>query len=481
MTPWIVAALLAAAPAPAAPAAPKISAATQECIDCHQDATPGIVADWRRSRHSTTTPAQGLAKPALERRVSTESVPAELRDVAVGCYECHTRNATAHTDNFTHEGYKINVIVTPPDCATCHGTEVEEYSHSKKAHAVGNLKSNPVYSALVETVIGPQKVDAKGKLAPQPSSAHTQGKTCFACHGTEVKVEGKRTIEVDGTEYKVPALTNWPNHGVGRINPDGSRGACTACHPRHNFSIEVARKPQSCSQCHLSPDTPAWEVYTESKHGNIALSLGEQWNWTAVPWKLGTDFAAPTCAVCHNALVTTPGGQVVAKRTHDFGARLWVRIFGLPFTHPQPVTGATYVLRNADNQPLAVTFGGKPAAAGLIDADEQAGRLAAMQGICRGCHGTDLAAGYFAQFQGAIDDTEIMTNSATVVLQQAWKAKKADPKNPFDEPLEKKWVKQWLFYGNSVRYGAAMGGPDYTAFKYGWWDLSENLREMQAH
>jgi hypothetical protein len=30
-----------------------------------------------------------------------------------------------------------------------------------------------------------------------------------------------------------------------------------------------------------------------------------------------------------------------------------------------------------------------------------------------------------------------------------------------------------------VRYGAAMGGPDYSTFKNGWWNLSENLAEME--
>ncbi|HIC98731.1 MAG TPA: CBS domain-containing protein [Pyrodictiaceae archaeon] len=30
--------------------------------------------------------------------------------------------------------------------------------------------------------------------------------------------------------------------GVGRVDPDGSLGTCTACHPRHQFSVEYARK-----------------------------------------------------------------------------------------------------------------------------------------------------------------------------------------------------------------------------------------------
>jgi hydroxylamine dehydrogenase len=56
---------------------------------------------------------------------------------------------------------------------------------------------------------------------------------------------------------------------VGRVNLDGSRGACSACHTRHRFSIEMARKPYTCKECHVGPDVPAFKVYSASKHGNI--------------------------------------------------------------------------------------------------------------------------------------------------------------------------------------------------------------------
>ena len=67
--------------------------------------------------------------------------------------------------------------------------------------------------------------------------------------------------------------------GVGRANPDGSLGASQASHPRHTGSIEVARKPYTCSQCHIEPDVPAWDVYEESKHGNIFSSKYHEWDF----------------------------------------------------------------------------------------------------------------------------------------------------------------------------------------------------------
>jgi hypothetical protein len=59
----------------------------------------------------------------------------------------------------------------------------------------------------------------------------------------------------------------WPNSGIGRVNPDGSKGTCSACHARHSFSIAQARQPESCGRCHMGPDHPQIEAYYESKHG----------------------------------------------------------------------------------------------------------------------------------------------------------------------------------------------------------------------
>ena len=61
--------------------------------------------------------------------------------------------------------------------------------------------------------------------------------------------------------------STWPNTGIGRINLDGSRGSCSACHSRHDFSPRRARQPENCGKCHLGPDHPLKEIYEESKHG----------------------------------------------------------------------------------------------------------------------------------------------------------------------------------------------------------------------
>ena len=278
------------------PGKPEISSQTQDCISCHESVTPGIVSDWWTSLHSHNSFGIAVKKPELERRVSSKTVANELQNVVVGCYECHGLNAAAHKDNFEHFGYKINIIVSLNDCATCHRTEVTEYEKSKKANALGNLKDNPVYHALVNTTLGVKEIK-NDKIGLVNASHFSENETCYGCHGTEIKVIGKTKIESDLGDVEIPKLSDWPNQGVGRINPDGSKGSCTPCHPRHSFSIEIARQPHTCEQCHLEPDVPAYNIYMESKHGNIFESQKEKWAWENVPWTIGQDFKTPTCAV----------------------------------------------------------------------------------------------------------------------------------------------------------------------------------------
>jgi len=479
----LVPVVLLAQPAAKKRSPPSISQETTACLECHKTYTPGIVEDWLKSRHSKTPPGLALKKAEKSRRMSAKKVTASLEKVVVGCYECHGLNTEKHKDNFDHMGFNINVIVSPNDCATCHPVEAKQYSGSKKAHAVGNLTKNPVFHTLVETIISKKAVE-DGRIVQREVSDFTRQETCFGCHGTEVKFAGMETIKTPMGDVEVPRLTNWPNQGVGRINPDGSRGACTSCHPRHQFSIEVARKPYACSQCHLEPDVPAWNVYKESKHGNVYFSNYSKWNFNAVPWRIGKDFQTPTCAACHNSLITSPDGKVIAERTHDFGSRLWVRLFGLIHSHPQPIQGDTSLIRNKDGLPLPTTFTGEAANEGLIDAKEQEKRRKVMYEVCNQCHATSWINNHFARLDNTIQETDKMSLNATLLLLEAWKQGLAEGlpqgKNPFDEKVEQMWIRQWLFYANSVKYASAMtGAPDYATFKNGWWNLTENLQQMK--
>ena len=185
---------------------------SQACIACHQSGTaPLAVQQWAASRHA---------------------------QVGIGCYECHQADNT-RPDAFDHFGYSISAIVTPKSCGACHAQEAAEFQASHHAQAGQILGS--LDNVLGEDVEGP--------------AAAAMG--CKKCHGSEVKVLGKGKLD--------PAT--WPNEGIGRLNPDGSKGSCSVCHSRHTFSLAIARQPESCGYCHLGPDHPQAEIYAESKHG----------------------------------------------------------------------------------------------------------------------------------------------------------------------------------------------------------------------
>jgi hypothetical protein len=225
---------------------------------------------------------------------------------------------------------------------------------------------------------------------------------------------------------------------------------------------------------------PAWNVYRESKHGNVYSSKYHEWSFNSVPWVIGKDFRAPTCATCHNSLIVTEDNAVIAERTHNFGSRLWVRLFGLIYSHAQPKSGDTTIIKNRDGLPLPVTFSGEPASEYLIDTSEQGRRLNAMSDICKNCHGSDWTTSHFVKLDSTITETNGMIAAATDMMVTAWGKGLEDKTNPFDESLEQMWASQWLFYSNSIRYASAMtGAPDYASFKNGWWYLNKNLKLMQ--
>ena len=368
---------------------PPISEDTQACLECHSTVSPGILEDWKKGRMARITPAEAMKKSPINRRVSFDSIPDSLSSVVVGCAECHTLNSKKHTDSFDHNDYQVHVVVSPADCATCHPVERKEYDQNLMAHAHGNLKRNAVYQALADSA-NDDPIFHKGTLSYSRATEATEAESCLFCHGTDVKKTGTVNRVTDFGDMSFPILSGWPNQGVGRINPDGSKGACTACHPRHRFDMAMARKPYTCSECHKGPDVPAYPVYSVSKHGNIFTSLGNtsSWDFEAVPWTVGKDFTAPTCAVCHVSLLISKDGESIAKRTHRMNDRIYKRLFGLIYAHPHPVSPDTTIIRNKAGLPLPTELTGESATKYLIDADEQEARKKRMQQVCLACHST---------------------------------------------------------------------------------------------
>ncbi|MBF0225121.1 MAG: hydroxylamine oxidase [Desulfobacterales bacterium] len=456
-----------------------ISDATQECISCHESINPGIVADWRMSRHSSILPKNAVLSPEISRKVSSQSIPKDFQNNVVGCAECHTMRSESHKDSFDHNGYTIHVVVSPNDCATCHSTESEQFKKNIMANAYGNLADNPVYQDLKNSING-TCVLKYGRPDYKPSDKLTDEESCLYCHGTKLEVTGTETRDTDAGDLEFPIISGWPNHGVGRINLDGSMGSCGACHSRHSFSIEMARKPETCKECHNGPDVPAYKVYTTSKHGNIYSAFGKNWDFKSVPWVIGKHFNAPTCATCHVSLLTNSIGEIVSKRTHQMSDRLSNRLFGLFYSHPYPKEPNTSIIKNKDKLPLPTTFTGEFASEFLIDKSEQIKRNEIMQASCLNCHASSWVKAHFIRLENTIKQTNASTLAGTSIMLDIWHKGFAfgpfDKGSMFDDAIEKQWSKIWLFYANNTRFASAMaGGGDYGVFADGRFELSNQI------
>ena len=461
-----------------------ISDATFDCLACHTDTHPGIVSDWEKSRHGIITPEAAMAVKGAARKISSTEITPDLGKSVVGCAECHTLRPKAHKDTFEHNGYDIHIAVSPEDCAACHKDEADQYAKNIMSHAYGNLAENPVYQQLEDSING-QIVRKDHSIEFKPADPATKAQTCYHCHGTKLEVTGQETRDTEiAGELTFPVINGWPNQGVGRINLDGSKGACTSCHPRHTFSMEMARKPYTCQQCHIGPDVPAYKVYTASKHGNVFSSLGKNWNFTSVPWTVGKDFSAPTCAACHISLVENENTGIVVKRTHQMNDRLPWRIFGLIYAHPHPTDPDTTKITHASGLPLPTDLDGRIAAKDLIDPSEQTKRRNTMLALCINCHDTSWANTFWQRFEDSIEKTNADVCAATNIMEDIWQkghARGLDKnQNPFDEAIEKKWTDIWQFYANSIRFSSAMGGGgDYSVYAGGHYQLSQSILELE--
>ncbi len=190
---------------------------SEDCLACHQSDNPSLYQQWGASKHYGAN---------------------------VGCYECHAaeKGDPDVLRDEDHEDFTISTIVSPKDCARCHEKEAEEFlgsHHSKAGRIMGSLDN-----LLAEVVEGDNGFVTPG-FPDGISAAAVNG--CWQCHGSVVKVLDDGTLDA----------ATWPNTGMGRVNPDGSEGSCTACHQRHEFEAAQARRPDNCGKVPHGAGPPA--------------------------------------------------------------------------------------------------------------------------------------------------------------------------------------------------------------------------------
>ncbi|MHC4177880.1 MAG: multiheme c-type cytochrome [Planctomycetota bacterium] len=459
-------------------AEPEISVAAEswDCWDCHKRHTPGIVTHWEGSTHAVK---------------------------GVACIECHQAEKD-DPDAFDHEGVLIATLVTPRDCGRCHENEYREFAASH--HAAGGNILHSLDNFLAETVEGGRAVVDDQVLVSFDPHSPTPGMTvekvnglaaaftgCQQCHGSKVALQGKGeageplliTIdELRPDENGKPANRQilaqivrdddgkplfhdgtWPNTGIGRLNLDGSRGSCSACHSRHDFSPRRARQPENCAKCHLGPDHPQKEIFEESKHGIAYRDLKDNMHLDSVSWVLGKDYsAAPTCATCHLSAHSKKG-----KISHDPGRRIsWTN---------RP---AISLVMDTDKDAVVIKEKDPAVRRALLEqkgAESAQVKRTRMKNVCSHCHTPDYINGFYSQY----DDFVVLYNEKFAKPGQAIMDKLKETgittTMPFDEEIEWTWFYLWHHEGRRARHGASMMAPDYAHW-HGTYEVAERFYQQ---
>jgi hypothetical protein len=394
--------------APTYKPAPIVDEGTRHCTSCHGEQGAGkvIVEQWKDSKHA---------------------------EVGVGCLECHGAEKE-DVDAYDHEGQVIATIVTPSDCAKCHPNEAEQFTTSH--HADAGMIMGSLDNVLAEVVEGHESF--MGNSNPAAASG------CWQCHGSRVEIrrdeDGKPMYNDMGILLLDPKT--WPNTGMGRVNLDGSKGSCSACHNRHHFSIAQARQPENCGKCHMGPDHPQLEIYNESKHGINFRAHREKMNLDAQPWVVAQDYiSAPTCATCH--MSATPDQTV----THDVGDRIsWT----LRPQVSEKIDAAELAKYEAQGEPLPDDF---------LTWEQ---RRTNMQNVCFQCHTRDYVQNFYYQYDNEVHLYNEKFGKPAMALMKSLSTEGLITSIPFDDKIEWTFFFLWHHEGRRARMGAAMMGPDYT-------------------
>jgi hypothetical protein len=359
---------------------------TDACVTCHARTTPGIVEQYGRSTMASAN---------------------------ITCTDCH-EVATNYPGAIEHEGTFVLNSPTAAKCQTCHQSEVAQFNQSRH--------SLPAYVAMVGVdSLSPELMELYDAI-PEVEWGPIQSRAAL------FNIEGP-----DITRFACESC-----HNVGRPALDGSIGECQQCHLRHEFSLEQARRPETCNACHIGPDHPQWEIYEESPHGIAYATGGDDWHWEAEPGTLSVvDFPAPTCATCHFS------GFGASGTTHDVGDRLTWYLFA-PTSERRPTW--------QDNQ-------------------------VRMQNVCLECHNNQFIQSFYEDADRgteAINALVEQSNQIVAPLSEQGLLTAA----PFDMPIDFAYYEVWHHWGRTAKFGMWMQGADYTQW-HGVYEMLSDLSELR--
>jgi len=242
----------------------------KECADCHNKITPGIVSDWKNSRHNEN---------------------------GIGCADCH---GDRHT---TAEDVKNAAIPTPATCGNCHAERVEQYKAGKHAAAWAAMKAMPT-------------------IHFQPMMLTEGMKGCGGCHklGLKTDAEIKELKEKSGG-FGVASCDACHTRHTFSVKEARQPQACQTCH----MGFDHPQWEMYSSSKHgvryllkqngiLSEETPAPTCQTchmqDGNHANLTA-----WGFLAVrlPMPADNQWAADRAAILQGLGVLDPDGKPTGR------------------------------------------------------------------------------------------------------------------------------------------------------------------------
>jgi hydroxylamine dehydrogenase len=380
----------------------------------------GFMVNWYRPKVVTEQPTAALIRASgkcaechLNQQYSVVheyelSVHAQRN---VNCLECHQPAEGQKPRD--HHGFVIADRLTAGNCRSCHERVYQQFVRSRHAApswaaVYGDKDLTPEQVAFAE-----QYHPGSVKRPPHPLVGLEGGPAaqsgCVACHA------------------------------VGRPNADGTFGNCTACHTRHTASVEVARLPATCGQCHMGPDHSQLEIYEESKHGILFQAQRKLLNLSAPSAQLTTrDMFVPTCATCHMS------GLNGLNVTHDPSERLSYNLFA----------------EVSEKRPNA------------------ARAQATMKHLCRNCHAQTVIDRVYGEAEKVVTTTNEKVKASKEVI-ESLRRDKVLTGMPFERPIDFLYFDLWHYYGRTSKHGAFMGGADFVQW-HGNYPLLKHGVELKA-
>lgn len=245
-------------------------ASAQNCVECHSQNSPGVVTDWKLSKHS---------------------------QVGVQCAACHGDKHNS-ADNA-----KLATMPTADTCGQCHSKRLEQYKSSKHAAAWAAMKAMPTIHMQPNAIVDGQKgcgschkvgMKTAAEIADLKKEGHNYGaSSCDSCHT-------RHTFSV--AEAKQPQACQSCHTGFDHPQwemYEGSKHGVRNTLKQLNIMPATSSAP-TCQTCHMQ----------DGDH-NVQTS----WGFLAVRLPLPEDpqWAADRATILQGLGVLDPDGKPTAR------------------------------------------------------------------------------------------------------------------------------------------------------------------------